>query len=187
MKKTVVEAVILVAVASAVGLGYNAARDKDSIDLKRNYFPKTAIVQQAVAGAAADPDTPDVKPAADDVGFQTVDIYTAYDYFQAMDSSIVFVDARKDAAFEKGHIPGAVQFDHYNPDAYLDAVLDMTREASVVIIYCNGGECVDSKNAANFLVGEIETPLQFERVYVFTGGIEEWCIAGYEIEGECQE
>ena len=62
--------------------------------------------------------------------------------------------------------------------------LDFAADAEIVIIYCNGGECEDSIQAARYLTEEIDDPLPFEIVHVFEGGIQAWFEAGYDRDPE---
>lgn len=84
---------------------------------------------------------------------------------------VVFVDARNDAGYLAGHIPGAYQFDHYYPEKYLPAILPACLAAETVVVYCTGGNCEDSEFAALALMAAGVAP---ERVTVFVAGIEEW-------------
>ncbi len=186
-KQTILEAVVFVVVACVVGLTVNAQRS-DGLQISRDYFPPLnsagppAQRVQPPAPRGNGPVQPDGQ--VPDHDFQTVSLESAYDYYQRGESSIVFIDARDDAHFEKCHIPNAVQFDYYHPDRYIDEVRDFAADADVVIVYCNGGACEDSLQTARYLTEEIDNPLAFETVYVFEGGIEAWYKAGYEREPE---
>lgn len=83
----------------------------------------------------------------------------------------VFVDARPDAPFEAGHIPGAVQCDYYRLDFYIDSVLARVAGAEKVIVYCNGGDCEDSLHVCGELLN-YEVP--WHSIYLFKGGWEAW-------------
>ena len=83
----------------------------------------------------------------------------------------VFIDARNDDAFAEGHIPGALQCDRYRLDEYIDAVLEAASQADKVIIYCNGGQCDDSKAVCGEL---IQRGIPFYNVFLYSGGWEEW-------------
>lgn len=91
---------------------------------------------------------------------------------------IVFVDARADEPFEAGHIPGAVQCDHYQLDKYIADVMDKTRIADQVIVYCNGGQCEDSIFMCQNL---LERGLAYEAVFLYEGGWKEWEKSGMPI------
>ena len=90
----------------------------------------------------------------------------------------VFIDARADTAFEEGHIPGAVQCDHYQLEDYMEAVLDVVYDAEKIIVYCNGGECEDSIFVCADL---IDFDVSYDSIYLFAGGWKEWSGNGMPI------
>lgn len=91
---------------------------------------------------------------------------------------IVFVDARADEPFEAGHIPGALQCDHYQLDKYINAVMNKARVAEQVIVYCNGGQCEDSIFMCQNLM---ERGLDYKAIYLYEGGWKEWEQSGNPI------
>ena len=84
---------------------------------------------------------------------------------------IVFVDARAEHPFRDGHIPGAIQFDPFYPEKRLTEVLAACSLADQVVIYCNGGDCIDSSLVARLLR---DAGVPVTRLAVFVGGISEW-------------
>jgi rhodanese-related sulfurtransferase len=92
---------------------------------------------------------------------------------------VMFVDARKEASFREGHIPGAVAFDRFHPEATLPDLVLAAAHADVVIVYCLGGTCEDSHHAADQL---IEAGVDRAKVRVYPGGISEWAARGWPIE-----
>jgi len=193
LKQSIFEALALLVLACVVGLAFNARRSAGLV-LTRDYFP----VLTDPRGGQADPEAGDSAdprgglsgpPISNDAqlpqhGFNVVSLSEALEYYSHGESSIVFIDARDDATYEKCHIPSAIQFDYYRPDDYIDNVRDFAADAEIVIIYCNGGECEDSIQTARYLTEEIEDPLPFEMVHVFEGGIQAWYDAGNEREPE---
>ncbi len=178
LKQSIFEAPALLVLACAVGLGFNAWRSAGLV-LARDYFPVL------IDPADGEPDGEPI-PGGQLLqhGFQVVSLSEAQDYYSRGESSIVFIDARDDAHYEKCHIPTAVQLDYYHPDEYIGEVRDLAADAEIVIIYCNGADCEDSIQAARYLTEEIENPLPFEIVYVFEGGIQAWYEAGNERDPE---
>ena len=176
--QSIIEALALLVLACAVGLGFNAWRSAGLV-LARDYFP-------AIGPTDGEPDGEPIPGDGQLLqhGFQVVSLSEAQDYYSRGESSIVFIDARDEAHYEKCHIPTAVQFDYYHPDEYIGEVRDLAADAEIVIIYCNGGECEDSIQAARYLTEEIEDPLPFDIVHVFEGGIQAWSEAGNEREPE---
>lgn len=92
---------------------------------------------------------------------------------------ILFVDARNDADYQAGHIPGAYQLDHYYPERYLAEVLPASQLAEIVVVYCTGGSCEDSEFAA-LMLRDAGVPADHLRVYV--GGIHDWTKGGLPLE-----
>jgi rhodanese-related sulfurtransferase len=92
---------------------------------------------------------------------------------------VIFLDARDDAHYQAGHIPGAYQFDRYYPEKYLTALLPLCQAAEQIIVYCNGGDCEDSEQAALFLASG---GVNREKLLVYAGGITEWERNGWPIE-----
>ena len=94
----------------------------------------------------------------------------------------VFVDARNGASYEDGHIPGAIQADHYRIDEYLDDLLAYVEAAEKVIVYCNGGDCEDSMFLCTDL---LESDVCLDKIYLYPGGWEEWKARKMPIERGC--
>lgn len=114
----------------------------------------------------------------------TIDVATASTLYADHDG-VIFVDARNSEQFRSACIPGAVQFDYYNPAQYIDVVRAAARNADRIVIYCNGNGCGDSFNAAFYLCREMANPLDTGAVVVFEGGLAEWCAAGLPVDGHC--
>ena len=179
LKQSIFEALALLVLACVVGLAFNARRNAGLV-LTRDYFP---VLKASNSNASAEGSN-STDTTALEHGFNVVSLSEALEYYSRGESSIVFIDARDDATYEKCHIPSAIQFDYYHPDDYIENVCDFAADAEIVIIYCNGGECEDSIQTARYLTEEIEDPLPFEIVHVFEGGIQAWYDAGYEREPE---
>lgn len=169
LARTLGQMIVLFAVASAVALtanelrrgghdpGRNGAtsggRPSNWIDINRAYFarrapaplPSDPVAPAAVPGQAQNGVAIEAPPAA--VPYRVVDLETVraavndplYEVGQ-----IVLVDARDDAAYKAGRIPGAIQLDYYRLEGYIERVMDAAFAAQQVIVYCNGGRCEDS-------------------------------------------
>ena len=85
--------------------------------------------------------------------------------------AIIFVDARDEARYRAGHVPGAYEFDPYHPEKYFSAVLPVCQAAEQIVVYCNGGDCDDSESAA-LLLRDVGIPGR--KLFVYGGGITEW-------------
>jgi rhodanese-related sulfurtransferase len=89
--------------------------------------------------------------------------------------SALILDARPLVFFHRGHVPGALNLardnfarDYRRLSPILKAAVD-----KLIIVYCSGGDCHDSRLVANALL-----TLGFGNVGVFTGGWEAWSAAG---------
>lgn len=100
------------------------------------------------------------------------DMYQQYEAY-------VFLDARNEEAYLRGHIPGAYHFDPYRPEKYVADLIPICASAQKVVVYCNGGNCTDSELAAKHL---LNFQLPRELVFVYAGGMEAWKAAGKPIE-----
>jgi len=110
--------------------------------------------------------------------FQTVSAEEFADYSQYLyepEGDLVFVDARRRGQYERGHVPGAYCVPRNDPQA-LEVLLEKARDAAVIVIYCQGGNCEDSIFTAEDLV--YRNGILPEVVYIFEGGWEEWVAAG---------
>jgi len=92
---------------------------------------------------------------------------------------IVFVDARDDQSYKKGHIPGAYQFDYHYFEKYLHTLLPACQAAQQILVYCNGGDCEDSEFAATMLR---DAGIPKEKLFVYGGGITEWTNTNLPLE-----
>ena len=194
MKRVLLEAVLVAAIGTAVAFVANALSPR-GLKLTRDYFPGSnptaARVQPATNQAQGAAGAGLAKPSAAEMalarlkekGLQVVDRKQAQELFQApgfAQGTIVFIDARNDEHYQKGHIPGAWQFDRYHPENYLAAVLPVCQLAQQVVVYCAGGDCEDSEFAALFLRDSAQVP--GEKLFVFTGGWNEWTERALPVE-----
>lgn len=92
---------------------------------------------------------------------------------------IVFVDARNEADYLAGHVPGAWLFNPYEPEKYFPAVMPVAQGAQIIVVYCHGGNCDDSLTAATLLK---EVGVRGEKIYVYGGGMGEWESLGQPLE-----
>ena len=175
-----VAAVVLGAVANAL--------NADGIVLGRNYFrvgvdnPPQVVGPGPHRGAVQpgrDTELPDGCVRMDDTGLQMACFDFVFQQHAAMPDNpgfIVFVDARDEGAFNEEHIPGALLVDYWKLGRYLPEVLPQLGSAGVIIIYCSGGGCEDSRLLATSLI--IDQDLSADSIYVYEGGIESWIANG---------
>ena len=83
---------------------------------------------------------------------------------------VQWVDARPRAAFDKGHLPGAVLLNEDEWDGLVDGFLDAWEPEEFVVVYCDGGSCDESHAVARRLRDE----LKIDNVHVLEGGIKAW-------------
>ncbi len=184
-KRTVLEALLLGVLGLAVAFTANAVRASASIELGKNYFAVWAPPKVPDDEPGEKPPIPVVAPAKDkhpDHPYQEVTFEDVVDIFNDPNTEMrvnLFVDARDDEAYEEGHIPGALQADHYRLEDYIDNLLDFAEAAEKIIVYCNGGDCEDSIFLCSDLM-EFDVP--FDSVYLYPGGWKEWMKNGMPIE-----
>jgi len=88
----------------------------------------------------------------------------------AWGSQVLWVDARPDADFQRGHIPGAVSLNEDRWDELLPGLLDHWRTTQKIVVYCSSLSCQLSHDVARRLRDEVNLP----NVYVLQGGWEAW-------------
>jgi rhodanese-related sulfurtransferase len=191
VKKLLLEAVIVGVIGLALSLAANSL-SPHGLMLSRNYFPPapgvstnrvTANATNINANSSNAPSVAEkVAARLQQKGLKLADGARVYDLFQdprRQHGLVVFVDARDDAHYEQGHIPGAWQLDYYRYETYLASVLPACMMAQEIVIYCNGGDCEDSEFTA-LLLRDAQIPL--EKIQVYGGGISEWRTKGWPIE-----
>jgi rhodanese-related sulfurtransferase len=192
VRRVALEGFVVLLAGAAVALAANALSPV-GLKLTRNYFPKTVGTNPAVAvahsapatnvGSASSPANPTaVAIRLREQGLQLIEhdaVAQLYHDPRRLQEQVLFVDARDDRHYQEGHIPGALQFDHYRPEAYLPAVLVAAQFAEQMVIYCNGGECEDSEFAAITLT---QAGVPGSKLFVYAGGFEQWSTNGMPVE-----
>lgn len=182
------EAALVAAVGALVALAANAISPRGLV-LSRDYFPGSHSVRiaagtNAPAAAPADPSSAVLSATVERLAQQGLQLIRVSQVMEMHHDpryavgGIVFVDARDDAHYTAGHIPGAWQLDHYHPDRYLPVVLPACLQAEQVVVYCTGGDCEDSEFAAIMLR---DAGVPRERLFVYVGGITEWTANGLPV------
>ncbi|MFI5137010.1 MAG: rhodanese-like domain-containing protein [Sphingobacteriales bacterium] len=101
------------------------------------------------------------------------------DLFDAIEAkqNVIAIDARKEFAFEKEHIPGAVSLPHRKMNTETTVHFD---KDAIYVTYCDGIGCnASTRGALNM------AKLGFN-VRELMGGIEWWKFDGYQTEGTHQ-
>ena len=213
LKRTALEAIALAMVGLVVALTANGVRAKGSIKFGRDYFDaglekanrarEAALTAQhksegviperaeAMERAGSNDAAGDVAAVSDDHpehGYQVASLNEVVAMFDDPNTEMglyVFVDARNDEAYEEGHIPGAIQADHYRIEDFIDNILLHAEAAEKLIVYCNGGNCEDSILVCSDL---LDAGVSYDMIYLFTDGWKAWTAANMPVatgpEGE---
>ena len=89
----------------------------------------------------------------------------------------VFVDARKEAEFREGHVPGALSAPAAQAEKAIPQALKVLARDRVLVVYCEGGDCQSSLLLAKRLSRE-----GFKDIRVYSGGWAGWTAAGLPVE-----
>lgn len=95
---------------------------------------------------------------------------------QLFDSGAAFIDARKDADWDAGRIPGAY---HMELDKVLskDSLAKVAKPTDPLVFYCNGVKCMVSPHAIKQAVG-----WGYTNIHYYRAGFPAWKAAGYPTE-----
>ena len=88
----------------------------------------------------------------------------------AWGAAVLWVDARPDADFARGHVPGAVQLNEDRWEELLPGLLDRWDPRHKIVVYCSSLSCQTSHDVARRLREEARLP----DVFVLKGGWEAW-------------
>lgn len=178
-------------VGALVGLAANALSPR-GLQLTRDYFflaaaPATNPAPSAVSAATSASTNrlsalEQLRARLADKGVSIVDSNQVAQLFQDPrrgQNLVVFLDSRDDKEYQEGHIPGAYQLFYYRPEAHLPTALPACQVAQQVVVYCNGGECIDSELTAGFL---LSAGIPRENLLVYPGGMNEWITNGLPVE-----
>ncbi|MGB9893700.1 MAG: rhodanese-like domain-containing protein [Candidatus Saccharicenans sp.] len=89
----------------------------------------------------------------------------------------VIVDSRPAFEFKGGHIPGAISVPLEEVKKGNNSLLEKIPRGRLLVIYCEGGDCLTSLNLAKILHDH-----GFPELRVFSGGWEEWVASGLPVE-----
>jgi rhodanese-related sulfurtransferase len=192
VKQVLLEGLAVAVVGAAIGFGANAISPR-GLNLTRDYFTLPPV-QTASASlrtnapfgpGSTDPVSPEQELLArlSSEGLQTIpgdEVSKLFSDPRAKEGQIIFVDARNDHEYQKGHIPGALQFDHFRYADYLVPVLTACQTAEQVIVYCNGGKCTDSEYASLMLRDQGNVP--GAKIFIYTGGTTDWVAKHHPLE-----
>lgn len=86
---------------------------------------------------------------------------------------VLWVDARGTLAYQAGHISGALLLNDHNWEQSLGKLLEAWSPDCIVIVYCDGQNCLASRRIARRLQQEAG----LENVRVLKGGWDAWTSA----------
>ena len=186
IKLVLLEALLVGVAGAAVAFAANALSPR-GLKLTKNFFPGDDVRRNQpvpAAGTNAFPSSVNslaAKLKAQGLGLvdgaRIVELFHDPRYQQ---NAIVFLDARNDDDYLEGHIPGAYHFDHFHFDKYLPTIMPLCQAAQQIVVYCGGGDCELSENAAAMLGTDLRIPK--EKIFVYGGGMTEWRNKGLPIE-----
>lgn len=106
---------------------------------------------------------------------EKLDDFPSVDYRQMLkiieSEEFYLIDARNREQYAKDRIGDAVNIFPYDEmDLIMDKVFQIPEDKKIVV-YCDGGSCDSSHK-----ISEILREFGFEKVYIYTGGWEEWII-----------
>lgn len=184
---TVAEAALVLALGLGFGCLANALSPR-GLNWTRNYFPLPAVAPQPVTAGDAPSGVPAADAESEAIARVTARGYAAWTFERAVEAfadparltgRMVWVDARAEIPYRRGHIPGARQFDPYRPEQNLLEVVAACLQAEKVIVYCSGGRCEDAELAASLLE---QAGVPRERLVIYVGGFQEWEARGQPVE-----
>lgn len=187
LRRTLMEMGLVLAAGILFGCLANAISPV-GLQWTRNYFHLPAVSESPSPAAAASSESPAVSEEAEAIARITARGYTAWTFDRAAEAfadpgrltgRVVWVDARAEIPYRRGHIPGARQLDPYRPEQNLLEVLAACLQADRVIVYCSGGRCEDAELAASLLE---QAGVPRERLVIYVGGFNEWLARGQPVE-----
>ena len=186
LKKIILESLALAVVAAAAGFAVNGVRASGAVNFARDYFPKVKAAPESTdAAVSADGQEgthlSDTAEPPCDHPFRDISFDDAVAIFMDPNTAAgvnVFLDARSERLYAEGHIPGAIQADHYRLEECIDRTLGHVECAEKVVVYCNGGDCEDSLFLCTDL-SEFDVP--DNKLFLYKGGWEEWVEKGMPV------
>ena len=185
------EALAVLAVSTVLAFAANQVSSRGLV-VTRNYFPAGSRPSVLMPSAASSPhpatNATDLSPAQlqaariQEQGFQLIDGRQEAQWFRDsrfQQGNIVFIDARDEARYRAGHIPGAYEFDPYYPEKYFPTALPPCQAAEQIMIYCNGGDCDDSESAAVTLR---DVGIANRKLFIYGGGLPDWASNSLPVE-----
>lgn len=162
VKRLAAEMTAIVLIAASIGIAWN---HRLLLEVFRGQGG-----QALPAAATAPPSTP-ATAAATPLPLGLIQVKELFDTGEA-----VIIDARDRETFRKGHIRGAVSLPLGDSDGLIPPFAERTPKDKLLVVYCGGYDCHDSK-----LLGEKLLGAGFGQVFVYEGGFPEWQDAGHPV------
>ena len=158
MLQTVWRATLLVALSVCVGITFNTLRPK-GVSLF-GWQPENAPTDTAGAGGDGIPS----------IGVDAAALHHK-------NGTALFVDARPEASFQKGHIQGAVNLPDARFDEMFESFFTAVEPDRLIITYCDGPGCPLARHLAEKL-----KEMGYNRVYHLVDGWGQWRDSGLPVE-----
>ena len=88
----------------------------------------------------------------------------------ALPGSVLWIDARSEAAFAAAHIPDAVPLNEDHWETLLPGVVERWQPGVTVVVYCDHRQCQPSQQVAR----RLRRDLGIDSLYVLEGGWQAW-------------
>lgn len=147
------------------------------LSLSRDYFPAAIPDETPKPPVIVESPTPALTHEFATATRAEVEAFTRDPRF--VTQKYLLIDARNVAHYQAGHIPGALQYDHFRPTDNIAQIAPACLAAEKIIIYCHGGTCEDSIFAARLLVGY---GVPAARLAIYEKGIEDWRAAALPLQ-----
>jgi rhodanese-related sulfurtransferase len=160
-----VRVVILVMLSSFIGLAINHMRQRP---LSFHYESKQERLMREVRAILLNPGESYLSSPVETISLEQMKEFVS-------DPHVVILDGRSSLFYKEGHIPHALNLprdDFQGAYAALRKKLEQKKDQPI-IVYCSGSSCKDS-----VLIQIALTHLGYSKVYLFSGGWEEWTHAG---------
>ncbi|MHC5111993.1 MAG: rhodanese-like domain-containing protein [Planctomycetota bacterium] len=172
MKKALKELLIVGVLGLALGATSNELRNSYGLKWTFDYFPQTEqVVELDGNGDPVNGGNGSKDPFA---GFTliTVDelVYVVGDPDRD-EGAVLIVDVRAERPYSEGHLEGAIRCYHFEGEDCVDSLLEDALQAEQIVVYCNGGECDDSKVMYKLFLAR---GVREDAMRLFAGGWAAW-------------
>jgi len=147
------------------------------LSLSRDYFPPAIPQDTPKPPVISGNSTPPLTHEFSSTTRAEVEAFTRDPRFVMR--KFVLIDARNVATYQAGHIPGALQYDHFRPTGNIAQIAPACLAAEKIILYCHGGNCEDSIFAARLLVGY---GVPAARLAIYEAGFHDWQSAALPVQ-----